>query len=110
MKKFACSTVLFLLVFFMLFISPTNEINPISFDTADEPSISTTVNMTSSDIITESVHTNLQKWPTVNVFTFLHTPILQKELIPNKFFQHAYPLASMNGFIYAQHYQSNYLI
>lgn len=110
MKKCLLSSMLLMLISFLLFIGPSEEIAHYSFNQTDEPTLSTVDTIVSSDVITKSVQTIIPKWQTEFLFSPTDTLyILKGKLIPFKFMNYLFTSKKIAGFICVVQHQSNYL-
>src|SRR5699024_9098207 len=110
MKKCLLSSMLLLLISFSLFIGRSEEMAQYSFNPTDELVISTVDTIASSDIITQSVATNIPKSQTELLFQSTDTShFFIERLVSIKLITHLCFSGKIAGFICVVQNQSNYL-
>ena len=110
MKRCLLSSMLLILISFSVFIGPSEKMAQYSLNPTDEPVISMVSKITNSDVITESVHTIVQKWQIEVLFPpTTSTQTLLGKSIPFKFINHAFFSREIAGFLTVVQHQSNYL-
>lgn len=110
MRKYTLIGMLFMLISVSVFIHPSGVIAQHSFDSTGETVIAENDVIADSDVITEPVHTLIQKWQTDILFppkSVKH--VLKGNFIPFKFISHASLSTEIAGFINVMYHQSNYL-
>lgn len=110
MKKSILTSMLLMLITFLVFIGPSEKIAQMSLHTAEETTISAVDTIADADVITESVQTVIQKsQPDILFPSTDYTRILTGTFLPLKRMNHAFFSNEMAGFILVVQHQSNYL-
>jgi hypothetical protein len=110
MKKYLCASILPILIVFLSFISPSQEIGQNLFHANDEPTIAAADTISDSEAITVSAPTIVDKSPSKALFpSCVYTLVLKGQPVPFKFISRVSYPTEASGFISVVQHHSNYL-